>query len=130
MTIKRSVALAALVAVALSSTTGFAAKKSNPEDSVTITDSQILSGTVWTAAKIVVLQQYLTKVAPKIESRLNAVDSSNGTATNHVMNAIVTGLFLNSMKDYFSDLRTWSWDSFGAPVARHLPEPMRSIICD
>lgn len=127
MTFKSSVALAAVLALALSSTTGFAAKKSNPE--APLTDSAMLSKTVWTAAKVVVLQQYLTKVAPKIESRLNAVDSSNGAATKFVMDAMVAGWFLNSMKDYFTDLRNWSWDSFGSPVANQLPEPIRSIVC-
>ncbi len=127
MTFKRSVALAALLAVSLSSTTGFAAKRDASEP---ITDSQVLSGTVWTALKFVALQQYFTKVAPQIKTRLEALDSSNGEATKAAMDAMVAGLILNSMKQYFSDLGDWSWQTVGSPLANQLPEPIRSIVCD
>ncbi|MGE0010286.1 MAG: hypothetical protein AB7F19_07185 [Candidatus Babeliales bacterium] len=124
MTFKRSVALAALLALGLSSTTGFA--KRNPEEP--LTESQMLSGTAWTAVKFFALQQYFAKVSPTFETRLNALDSSNGQATRLVADALVASIFLKSVKEYFENVGEYVWVSVGAPIANQLPEPLRSIL--
>ncbi len=127
MTFKRSLALAALLAISLSATTGLAHR--DPEEP--LTDGAMLSKTVWLGAKVVLLQQYLTRVAPSIRSQLSSRDATDGQeATKIVMDAIAAGWFITEMKDYFGDLRKYVWSNVGSPIAEQLPEPLRTIVCN
>ena len=87
MTFKRTFTLAALLAMALSSTTGLSRR--NPEEP--LTDGDMVSKTVWMGAKFVLLQQYL-RVAPQIQAQLSSRDAStNQEATKIIMDAIAAG---------------------------------------
>lgn len=127
MTFKRSLALAALLAIGLSSTTGLARR--NPEQP--LTDRVMVSKTVWMGAKVALLHQYLTKVAPTLKSRISAYDSSEGKqTTNMVMDAAAASWFVVQMKDYFECVGDYVWANFGATIANHLPEPAREFVAD
>lgn len=127
MKYKRSLALAALLAVGLSSTTGFARR--NPEEA--LTDRAMVSKTVWMGAKVALLHQYLTRVAPQLKAQLSARDSSDNQQVTHiVMDAIAAGWFVTQMKDYFECVGEYVWNNVGQPVANQLPEPVRSLVCD
>lgn len=127
MTFKRSFALAALLAISLSSTTGLARR--NPEEP--LTDGAMLSKTVWLGVKVALLQQYLTKVAPSIRSQLSSRDATTDQeATKIIMDAIAAGWFVTEMKDYFECVREYVWSNVGSPIAEQLPEPLRSIVCN
>ncbi len=126
MTFKRSLALAALLAISLPATTGFA---HNSEEA--LTDGAMLSKTVWLGAKVVLLQQYLTRVAPSIRAQLSSRDATESQElTKIVMDAIAAGWFITEMKDYFGDLRKYVWSNVGSPIAEQLPEPLRTIVCN
>lgn len=127
MTFKRSLALAALLAIGLSSTTGLARR--NPEEP--LTDRTMVSKTLWMGAKVALLHQYLTKVAPQLKSRLGAHDSSdNQQVTTIVMDAAAASWFVVQMKEYFECVGEYVWTNVGEPVANQLPEPVRTLVCD
>lgn len=124
MTTKRTLALAALLVVGTSATTGLARR--NPEEA--LTDRTMISKTVWMGIKCALLQQYLRHVAPQMKSRISDM-GSDADVTDMVMDAIAAGWFVTQMKDYFECVAEYTWDKV-EPIANELPEPVRSVICD
>lgn len=126
MTFKRSLALAALLAIGLSSTTGFAHR--DPEEP--LTDAAMARKTLWMGLTVAGYFQWVTRIAPEVRSQLSSKVSSNEQVLTTFMDAVAAGLFVTKLKNYFECVSEYTWNNVGQPLANQLPEPLRSTLCD